>query len=311
MTMVTQTLQEKVHDWLNGQGYPLEFRTTHSFSKAGFSCLQGTYAYDIGSEVSREVDVLARIDAQFDDRKHLFAHSIIECKYTRDHPWVTFASSASSMAPTACIAQSIANGLGQAVMHCLASDESLWELDLFKFRRIGSFGGCVALASSNKDAFYSSIQSVVSKVLSLRAEDDRLGSKDIFPSYGTFFFPVIVIDGQLFESFYNRETSAVELHEVGKTRVYWRGMAHSGFQIVPVDIVTVGALDEFAQIQSREIEIFLRHAVPMAQSIKLGFEKKDISVIDIGRTSRGYTGLPGLLAEIFAKTRHERKDSDG
>src|ERR1700733_9004852 len=181
-------LQKKVESWLKKQGYPLEFRTAHILNSVGFHCLQGYYVPDAANEASREIDVLARMQANYFEHDSVFMNLIVECKYTRDHPWVVFVSGSSGMASSAHIAQLTSSKLGSAIACILAGDPIVENLELFKSECRGGFGGCSSLSDNKqerKDTFYSAIQSVAAKAILAKNEDDvKSNANSEFPPFG-------------------------------------------------------------------------------------------------------------------------------
>lgn len=53
------TMSDKVKEWLEKQGYPLEMRVAAAFSEAGFDVRQSTYYIDPETSKAREIDVEA------------------------------------------------------------------------------------------------------------------------------------------------------------------------------------------------------------------------------------------------------------
>jgi hypothetical protein len=298
-------LHNKVESWLKKQGYPLEFRTAHILHAVGFDCLQGYYVPDQASKASREIDILARLLGDYSDRSYIALNFVVECKYSRDHPWVIFVSGSTGMAASAHIAQLTSSKLGKAIAYVLAGEPALAELELFSHRIRGGFGGCSSLRSDKqdqKDPFYSAIQSVAAKALLARNEDDIENvTGDEFPSFGGVYMPMIVIDGKLFESWYDPTCANMELRAVGRSRVYWRGLSHSGPWIVPVDIVTIEELQSYATNMANESKLFMQKMVESAVQLKKAYDERDLSSVEVKSASRGFTGSPQLLRMMMER----------
>src|SRR6056297_2787184 len=82
-------LTERVAGWLEEQGYPLEMRTAKVVRDAGLRGVQGAYYPDPESGAQREIDIVAHTG----DLTGLLSLSlVIECKASRDKPWVLFTS---------------------------------------------------------------------------------------------------------------------------------------------------------------------------------------------------------------------------
>ena len=85
----SEDLQERVAHWLSNQGYPLEMTVASIFRKHEFDVSQGIYYSDPETAETREIDVVA-------DRSDfvglLGVFMVIECKSSKDKPWVIFSS---------------------------------------------------------------------------------------------------------------------------------------------------------------------------------------------------------------------------
>ena len=84
-------LPEKVKAWLSGEGYPLEFATANTFERADFETRQGMYLSMPKTNAFREIDVVASRVVQ-NDQVSCRVSIVVECKWSRDKPWVVFTS---------------------------------------------------------------------------------------------------------------------------------------------------------------------------------------------------------------------------
>ena len=148
-------LIEKVGSWLETEGFPLEYTTANAFRKYGFHALQGQYVPDATKDTLREVDVVASMTAQTDEGILRVFH-FVECKFSRHAPWVVFTSPTTSMAPSACVSQTIGTQMGEAILWTIAGNHSLHDLGLFATPLEGGFGGRQAF--EKKDSFYEAVQ---------------------------------------------------------------------------------------------------------------------------------------------------------
>ncbi len=207
-------LPDEVRKWFEKEGYPLEFRTAQVFQRNGFNTFQGYYCQGQGQDLL-EIDVLANIDAPMASATLFRISYVVECKWSRDKPWVVFTSPYSWILESACIAQTIASRLGEAVTFCLAGDRSLDKMNTFIRRAKGGFGGRRAFEkrdATKEDQFYRTVQSVVNKaVMEAKHCDLNDPSKGPFPSQGVLVFPLIVVDAELFEVYYDQSKDAFEM----------------------------------------------------------------------------------------------------
>lgn len=168
-------LPAKLTQWLNQQGYPTEFRVANICQRNGFRIRQGEYVEDDKSDTVREIDVLASCDHASRDFLIRIEY-VIECKWSKDKPWVVFTSSAGRMPESACIAQTIGNNFGSTILWAIAGEKELQKLDSFSSPERPGFGGRQGF-SHGSDLFYSSVQSVTDAAVLLMDWYDRNSKK--------------------------------------------------------------------------------------------------------------------------------------
>lgn len=287
-------LQKKVKTWISEQGYPLEFQAADILGKCKFVVKQGHFARDSISSKPREIDILADVDFSIGKCRLRVSH-VIECKWSRDKPWAVL-TRPGSIAPSACIAQTLASELGAAALWARAGDENLHTTGIFKSSGWSGFG-VHTVFSGGADRAFSALQSVVSLAISEVAETDRRekNSPHLFPSFALVALPVVVIDGSLFEvSFVDGE---IRVAEVKRTRLHWRGAEAWGLHST-VDIVTVDELQSFAEQRRSEVSVLGRTLKESIKNLKKAVRDRDLSLFPVSKGPRGYLGLPGLLARI-------------
>jgi hypothetical protein len=305
----THPILEKVKDWLQSEGYPLEFRTAHTFQAEGIDALQGLYVRESENSPPREVDVLARMRFSA-DRIHFEVGIVVECKWSRDKPWVIFTASRTTMAASACVAQTIGSSLGEAVMHCLAASANLQSLDLFSSRERNGFGGRRAFAKEkDADHFYSTVQAVVSKASGYAYDADENRKTSEMPRWGRVAFPMIVLDGELFEAYYDPNSNDVQLKEVDSVRLHWRGSDIPTQWISTVDVVRFEKLKPLVAKRKIEIVKFGAEVESILPKFVECYKTTSVMPLDLGnaRAARGYTGLPTLLRELSAAERRKNQ----
>jgi hypothetical protein len=294
----SKNLTDKVKDWLQQQGYPLEFRTSFSFQSAGFDVFQGLYVRESKTNVVREIDVLARVRGQVD--KFYFDVSIIaECKWSRDKPWVVFTAPRTRMAPSACIAQSISSTLCDTAMYCLAANKYLHAFELFSSRERNGFGGRRVFSNDGEqDHFYSTVQSIVSKALNFVAEADEDRRPNKAPDSGSVVFPLIVLEGELFEAFFSQDTKEVCVNPVDLVRLHWRGAEDPSQWISTVDVVRFSHLDKLLATRKKEMEKLRDEIREIIPKLVECYKTSSLAPLGLQKAAHGYIGLPELLSEI-------------
>jgi len=189
----------KVVDWLNSQGYPLEMSVASAFKQHGFYTRISDFYDDFETSSPREIDVTAQLSFNTKDKTWFQVSCHIECKSTRDKPWLLFISDVtgdelgslfeyviSSKAYTLFLAQK--SGLGKNIESKLNIDY----LPIFSAKKIG-YGVAQAFSSGQDVPFkatMSAIKSAVSRVHKFSGENSN-----------SIAFPVIVTEGKLFECY--------------------------------------------------------------------------------------------------------------
>lgn len=285
--------KDKIEEWIKKEGIPLEYFTANSFLKSHYSVTQGKYVED--ENLLREIDIDATKTWVIGD-DYFRIHDIVECKWTKDKPWIVF-NSHMRMNPSASIAQTFGNELGQALMWKMAGEEELQRLSLFNDEMSLGFGGRQAF--SNTDNFYSAVQSIVTKTILSGNKYNNVPRRNPFEMI-SICFPIIVIDGQLYTCDYNAVDDSLQMTETKHCLLDWRGNKGWKFH-TRVNIVTKDYLEKFLQLRNEEINILLKYVFQYIANLKECYSKKDISVLKIKNASTGMIGLPSFLANIFQK----------
>jgi hypothetical protein len=301
---VTDTQREpkplvgQVRDWLEKQGYPLEFQTASAFSAAGIATTQGAHVRETESGPAREIDVIAQIRGNAGSIT-CSVDVVIECKWSRDKPWVVFTAPRTTMSPSACIAQTPGSLLGGAVLHCLAAHAELQSLDLFTSGERNGFGARRAFSNEkDSDPVYSALKGVVSKTLAHAKRFDEYRVADRIPTICVIAFPMIVLEGELFEAYFDSQANEMRLGPVDMIRLHWRGLETPGSWISTLDIVRLDRLSAVIARRKLEWETLVREAQAILPTLETCYTVRSLAPLNIRRASRGYTGLPQLLHEL-------------
>jgi hypothetical protein len=289
-------LISRVRNWLGSEGYPLEFRVANLFRAARLPAAQGRHVQDPKTNSIREVDVVAQLDLR---RDGLFfrAYFVVECKWSHDKPWVVFGGGNPGMGPSACINQTISSKLGQAVMWVLAGDPDIAKLGMFRIPEFSGFGGRKAFTKGG-DHFYSALQGVVSAAVAMASlYDDRPNSTNELPDTGAVVFPLVVVDGELFQASYNVGRDDLDIEPAPSVRVHWRG-AEAYRRISTVDVVRADSLGEFVAARRVDMEVLLDRAAVVLQQLAVCFREKRLDPLVVLPASRGTIGLPPLILTL-------------
>lgn len=301
-----KSLQAKVNEWIAGEGYPLEFYTANIFRKNNFRVLQGFHVSDIKSGTPREVDVLAEATAPIGRPFARVCH-VVECKWSRDKPWVIFTSPGSRISPAACIAQTIGSDAGQAILWALAGDKETQNLDAFNTPVTPGFNGRQAFNKGN-DTFYNAMQSVTSATCSLmQSYNEPNGNPYISAQTAVIGLPVVVVDGKLFETSYDVVSNQMSIKETNRVRIHWRG-AELWPVITTIDVVSIDGLEDFVNTREDEMSLLLDKMTGCLKQIIACLKEKSLEPLDIPRAARGIVGLPPLLSKIRAMSKIKASD---
>ncbi|GGF77332.1 hypothetical protein GCM10010912_23020 [Paenibacillus albidus] len=288
-------LKLKVQEWLEKEGYSLEFLTATAFEKQGFRVRQSENYLDEKNNIHREVDVLASLIHKLDDETLFRITHVVECKWSKDKPWVVFCSNGSNLSPAACIAQSVSSKFGNTLLWLMAADRDIYGSSHFLTPNTPGFSGRQALANG-KDLFYSAMQNVTaaSRLVGNYFDDSITKTP---PDYAELVFPVVVVNGSLFQAVYNDECEKIELEETKHIRLHWDGSESSKFPS-SVDIITSDYIDEFVTIRRQEARLIFESMEKSYNLVQRCIELKNISPLDNIRASRGFLGIPPMLREI-------------
>jgi len=253
-------LCEKVRDWLERTGHPLEFRVARVFQNNGLETRQGVYIEDPVTEDLREVDVLGI--QRFCDRElqvMLSAYWVVECKSSkpisgenhRHRPWAVFTAHRETSS-----SQLVFRAMTSGVMSSAFKDPRmisyLGKLDAFSMPERSGFGGVEYHSEKgDRDPFYGAMQSVVARAVSyMRLLNEGKAAKQ--GEAGSIVFPLLVVAAPLFEVYLSTDSAQLMVREATSLRLYWGGYTPSRYRVV--DIVRASSLDEFLVKQTQEID---------------------------------------------------------
>lgn len=296
-------INQRIEDWLSSEGYPLEYYTAGRFSFSRFNVTQGNYVRVQEENKPREIDVVADMVVESGD---IFVRvsNVIECKWSIDKPWIIFTTSfRGSMNTSAVIAQTIGSQVGDALLWMLCGDKKIQDLSLFQSPKSPGFGGRQAFASKN-DLFYATMASLTSACVGMSNEYDgkRPSGKKPLPRYGLITFPIVVIDGRLFEASYNSQAGRIETKEVSNVRCHWRGSPSWPLHAT-VDIVTRDGLPRFVEKRASDFRVLLPALAEAAGRIQAAHKASDWSLLQLIKGATGRGARPVLLQQIWQETK--------
>jgi len=251
-------IERKVTKWLENQGYPFEMTVADIFQKAGFTVSLSDWYKDFETNDHREIDVTALKWSDFEKSKVLQVCWRVECKLARDKPWVIFVSTAQpeTFLPLNLIASTRYKSI---LLESLKKEDlrkKLYKIPLFSPKYVGH--GITQAFTSGQDVPY---KAVMSSVKSSIARIIQLNELNIEPTINNqvFFcvtFPVIIIDGKLFEYFIDNQGES-HIQEVESSFLYWKGNIpdHSSPLVY---VITKSGLTQFVESARKATEFLIK-----------------------------------------------------
>jgi len=255
-------LPGKIAKWLKVQGYPLEMTVAAALRKDNFYTNQGFYYSDPETNTSREIDIIATKTDAFG----LFqVEFVVECKSSLDKPWVLFTSDSNELGKNIFQNYAMLSNLAdKKLRHKLftgVTDKnkendkaSILSLPWLK-QQSQAYGVAAAFSSgSSDDPAYKAIMSALKAALYLNRSQEENNPYSL-----RFVFPIVVLDGRLFEAFLSSDGKTV-IREVKEGFVsYFKTIA--GFPCCAVHLITADKLTSFcreAMEAANQIEVLLK-----------------------------------------------------
>lgn len=198
---MTDDLISRIRKDLATKGYPLEMRAARAFERAGWRAELGRLYTDHDSRKQRDIDVVASITVAHDRDSRATVEFVVECKQSREKPWVGFASEVSEhrfyMFDSVVVGELSARSLDslivqdqEAIGGFLKPAGIVWH---------GVSAAFVNPGDNSPTAPFAAIRGAVSAAAALayEAEEqlDRLVG-ELF-SWPTITIPLVVVDGPL------------------------------------------------------------------------------------------------------------------
>lgn len=246
-------LESQVRDWLLRQGYPLEMEVARQFQVAGAHVIQSEYYTDTQTGESREVDVVAWWQDNFDSIT-IRLNLTIECKSSKDKPWVLFGSHDGRLAGPARVSQRAASELAGLALRILGRQREIQDLPIFQLPEVPAYSLTQAM-TTGKDICYGAISSVAAAVAAQAREPDHhigmLGNHNFI----NILIPVVVTDAKLFIATL-AEDSSVDIKHIDSGLLLWRNPI-VGKQHTIIHIQTNESLPAFIAMAKASALVFL------------------------------------------------------
>jgi hypothetical protein len=228
-------IKKKINDWLKDQGYPLEMSVASALRSCGFDVLQSSYYSDPENENAREIDVVASwpeatgcIDISF----------VIECKVSKKKPWLLFSTKDTLKGVSRLFAYCIHSGSAHSTLiNKIGKGESFQDLPWMKKEGRTAYGITQAFTTGD-DLTFKAATGVLKAAIARKNELSKRSWKPF-----VFVFPIIIVDGLLFECFFNNE-GEVSIENLEKSFFFfpWHIADDVG---TCVHILSYGGLEKF------------------------------------------------------------------
>jgi hypothetical protein len=231
---MTKDLTVSILDWLSKTGYPLELRIGRQLQKQGWHVNYGRRYSDPETGKSRELDVQAIVGGVSPKTASVFCSFCIECKSSKDKPWVALDTGATIDEDT--YSQLALGDLGEMVVVAANSEHiGLPKLFAANTPRVG--GVVQALGAKDDNAPVSPFAALMqarSAALALDADFQKL-AEDVSGELATatLFIPIVILEGKLFKYSIDDE-SKESLSEVDLVLASVPGGAERADAVVPI-----------------------------------------------------------------------------
>jgi len=302
-----KSIEEKLTEWVNNEGYPLEFFTAHAFRSAEFEVIQGSYARDIKTEKFREIDVSAHRAKLLKGNILVDVKYIVECKWSGTNPWIVFTTPKPWMKGVLVANNTIGTALGSALLRSMAP---ILSVPQFNHRGNIGFGGRRAFIDESprgrqkdsRDHFFDAISAVVgaavSECVSSDAESLPVFQRPLPAANVSICFPLIVVDAPLFEGSYDDKTARIQVSAKEWCRVGWSGSEHKG-SLAFVDIVSKDALVKYIQWHELGVDDLLNHIIGGVESFFRLRETNDHKSMLELLNFRSFEELPEWIQKVW------------
>jgi hypothetical protein len=277
-----EDLSTKVKNWVEEQGYSLEMRVAKRFQENGFSVSQFEHFVDQESHSVRPVDVVATLSQDFESSR-VDVKLYIECKYSaKDKPWVIvvtsdkfdkhafFSRTLKGQHPynwkridslqgsvTAKLIQNIEKEVGLGSF--MIKNPGYVVAEAFKVQSDHAYDAIMQI-SKCVEAHDNDVEETYKKTIQGWEQIDY----QMWRNFGLFFsiaIPIVVINGQLFESYLTND-NVVEASEIESGTVFvpyrrHETNPHAEVVLSPVTVVTEKHLDSFIVLMKKTIEAML------------------------------------------------------
>jgi hypothetical protein len=246
-----QPLDAKVADWLEKQGYRLEYLTESAFRGAGLHAVLGEYVEDVAGQKPREIDV--SVFRQLEDAgQTIYARCICECKYSKKkQPWVLLHSGLYSAVLADWWALPKSPGLHSLSASIEAHGKELRKAWHFADGRSFAHTIVEAFRDDNRDTAYDALCKITHAAWDKAEAPSRQGGRGEL--FHVLVLPCLVVDAPLYHARFDSAAGRFVVKETKFGRLSWSGCRNG----TAVDVVHVDALPRYAAVVKETFEVLL------------------------------------------------------
>ncbi|MFC9473070.1 hypothetical protein ACFTS5_12885 [Nocardia sp. NPDC056952] len=249
----------KIAKWLREQGYPLEMRTARALAANDIDTTLGWYYADIETGQQRETDIYAYARRSYPDDEYAVVQIslAIECKSSKDKPWILFTDGPTRMSSTARRNQRFVSPDRKWIRTLQVESAELPLLDGYSPH---GYALVRAFAGDNQDAAFGAMLSTAKAAAGIQRwhQQARRGEDTI----NSIVLPVLLVDAPLLQCELDSDGNE-RLTPIERGTIEWR------YQLTPTDpphtiitIATPDALPSLAEDLNATADEVLRLTTP-------------------------------------------------
>lgn len=260
-------LKTKVKEWISKQGYPLEMRVAEILQQVNFNVNLSCYYEDSREKLYREIDVVAT-DSICDIHNISFdVRFILECKYSGDKPWIIFQSNSDiELRKHFEILRRFSSKYGYVALSEISKNKDAQNNFLFSLPEEMGYGLTRAFENTN-DMTFKAINSVLKATKYFVSQFDSINANSLI-GYIAIAFPIIVIDGQLFNCKLNKNNE-VEVAESEMGYLLVRNEEYGTYDSI-ISVVTLKAFPNYVRNLAKgceDLKTIIKNFTPSLHSI--------------------------------------------
>lgn len=252
-------LSNKVNEWINTEGYGLEFRTHSALLANGLRSSMGFYVTVDGGPPS-EIDVIADKATEFDGKagSYAFVRLLCECKYSDSHPWILFSTGNSGFSPLDWISIPKSEDMLAFFANRRHLSKQFFAAPYFTARMpIGHNIVPAFRQPKDRDDAYKALKKVAIAAWHLAESESAKKVR-----YSSIVIPCIVVDAKMFLATFDASRSCMTAEPLMFGRVRWQG---SG-RLTYIDVVSAQSLGPYASMMSQSFNTMYK---TMAQGLQI------------------------------------------